>query len=65
MGFSLIVKWSVIQGMTSNFSEAGYRLELRQPMSSRFRLVKMMNRGRVEYRVEYQVDYRILGEFLS
>ena len=40
------------------------------PKSSRFRLLKMMNwgrviRGRGEYRVKYQVDYQILGKFLS
>ena len=44
------------------------------PKSSRFRLVKMMDRDRViqpqveywvEYRVKYWVEYLILGEFLS
>ena len=36
------------------------------PKSSRFRLVKIMDRGRViPPRVEYRVEYRILGKFLS
>ena len=54
----------------SNIGKAGSRLA----KSSRFRLVKMMNRGQiiwgqveywVKYRVNCRVDYRILGEFLS
>ena len=45
-----------------------------KPKSSRSRIGKLKNRGRVsrgqveyrvEYRVDYRVDYRILGEFLS